>query len=268
MKLPEIKINLITLFKIIRNLFFKKKQINKLGCIPDVIDDRDIQFKIVKYFKLPVSVDLSKTIHWVYNQGKTGSCTANGIASAFKFCLMKNSQPDFNPSRLFIYYNARDDKNNDTGASIRTAIKQVVSKGVCDESVWPYIENKFDIHPSKDAYKYAEDHQIIRYERIQQTEYFIKNVLASGHPIVCGLTLFPSFMAQEVADTGIVPMPKPDEKSIGGHCVLLVGYIDNKFCFQNSWGTDWGKNGFFTVPKEYVLREDLARDFWVIYLTE
>ncbi len=35
-----------------------------------------------------------------------------------------------------------------------------------------------------------------------------------------------------------------NEKSYGGHMVTIVGYNDNGFIFKNSWGEDWGEDGF------------------------
>jgi C1A family cysteine protease len=38
-------------------------------------------------------------------------------------------------------------------------------------------------------------------------------------------------------------------KKLGGHAILLVGYDDKEQCFivKNSWGPDWGENGFFRI---------------------
>lgn len=35
----------------------------------------------------------------------------------------------------------------------------------------------------------------------------------------------------------------------GGHCVAIIGYDDRAGCWicQNSWGTDWGEEGFFRI---------------------
>ena len=45
-------------------------------------------------------------------------------------------------------------------------------------------------------------------------------------------------------------MPTPGEKLLGGHAVLAVGYdeAEQRFIVRNSWGTGWGKKGYFTCP--------------------
>lgn len=45
-------------------------------------------------------------------------------------------------------------------------------------------------------------------------------------------------------------------KDCGGHVVLLVGYdaSTQRFIFRNSWGPEWGSNGYGTLPVEYVIK--------------
>jgi C1A family cysteine protease len=61
-------------------------------------------------------------------------------------------------------------------------------------------------------------------------------------------------------------MPKPKEKAMGGHAVVGVGYDDKtkRFIVRNSWGENWGKKGYFTMPYDYVANRDLSDDFWTI----
>ena len=61
-------------------------------------------------------------------------------------------------------------------------------------------------------------------------------------------------------------MPKPKEKQLGGHAILAVGYDDRqrRFTIRNSWGSNWGLKGYFTIPYDYVIDENLADDFWTI----
>ena len=94
----------------------------------------------------------------------------------------------------------------------------------------------------------------------------MKAVLAAGYPFVCGFTVYESFEGDDVAKTGIVPMPGSAEATLGGHAVMAVGYDDasQRFLVRNSWGTDWGMGGYFTIPYAYLTDSNLADDFWVI----
>ena len=57
---------------------------------------------------------------------------------------------------------------------------------------------------------------------------------------------------------------------MGGHAVVAVGYDDTqgRFRIRNSWGAAWGQNGYFTMPYQYLLEENLSDDFWTIRLVE
>jgi C1A family cysteine protease len=247
------------------------RKVARYGWRPDTPDMRDKLSAVAvrAISKLPPSVDLSaqKWMPPVYDQGQLGSCTGNAIAGGFEFDLGKQKLPVFQPSRLAIYYDERvieRTTREDAGAEIRDGMKVIAKTGAAPETLWPYVESKFAQKPSKTYYNAARAHTCVLYQRVAQTEAAIKSVLASGLPIVFGITVYESFESDAVAESGTVPMPKKTEKSLGGHAILMVGYTKSRLKFRNSWGKDWGKNGYATLPLDYVLNSDLASDFWTI----
>jgi C1A family cysteine protease len=208
----------------------------------------------------------------IYNQKALGSCTGNAVGFGYHFEEFKQGVKDpFMPSRLFIYYNERvldGTVGEDAGSEIRTGIKTIAKDGVCPETMWPYVISKFKNKPTPACYKEALKHRAITYMRVAQDLKNLKACLSEGYPIVFGFNVFESFESPEVAKTGMVPMPLPKEKNIGGHAVVIVGFDDERqvFIVRNSWGEDWGDQGYFYMPYAYIIDNKLCDDFWTIRL--
>ena len=240
-----------------KNLSDKKRY----GFKPDLPDQRDFRFESLQLKPhLPASVDLRATCTPVKDQGALGSCTSNAFASAVEFLENKDKiKPEINMSRLFIYYNERvleGTVRSDSGASLRDGIKTLVSQGCCPETEWPYIISKFEIKPTITCYTDGAKHIVQSYYRIS-TLNDMKTCLASGFPFVFGFTVYESFESNQVAATGIVPMPAHNEQVLGGHAVMAVGYDDTtqRYLVKNSWGTSWGMKGYFTIPYTYLTNQ-------------
>jgi len=253
------------------------------GWVPDLPDARDHLFSAPRLAiaNPPPKTDLRAGLPAVYDQGQIGSCTANAIAGAVEFDLLKQQLADFMPSRLFIYYNERAMEGSigsDSGAMIRDGVKSIAKQGVCPETEWPYDATPADddgsfpagaaasTKPPNAVYQDALKTRATSYQRLVQTLDQLKGCLAAGYPFVFGFSVYESFESKEVADTGDAPMPSPDEKLLGGHAVLAVGYDDStqRFLVRNSWGAGWGKEGYFTLPYAYLTTHGLASDFWTV----
>jgi C1A family cysteine protease len=246
----------------------------KFGWKRDLPDHRDYKFKVSMPVDLPPMIDLRAQCPPVYNQLDIGSCVGNGVAGVYQFEEMKQGKENFIPSRLFIYYNARALEgtiSEDSGCSIRDGVKTAVNDGVCNETMWPYKTCKFKTKPTSDCYKAALDNQVLEYQRITPHNlYDVKQCLALGYPIICGISLYESFMTEETARTGIAKMPNPNESLVGGHCIVIVGYDDDNqsLIVRNSWGEGWGMKGYFFLPYGYLSEPNLSADYWTIRLVE
>jgi GH25 family lysozyme M1 (1,4-beta-N-acetylmuramidase) len=263
-----------------------RRKIARFGWKPDLPDQRDYSYAVPSGImrNFPPSVDLRPQCPAVYNQGFIGSCTANAIAAALEFDMMKQKMENlFTPSRLFIYYNERTMEGtvgSDSGAYIRDGIKSVASLGDCPETEWTYDGTaagpggvfapgaKAAIQPSDQCFADAVPHTAMNYQSVDQNLADLRGCLASGFPFIFGFTVYPSFESDSVAYSGIVPMPASDETTVGGHAVLAVGYDDSKgmFIVRNSWGAGWGVGGYCYMPYAYLLDDNLAGDFWTIRL--
>ena len=237
------------------------------GWVPDVPDQRDYLYSAIRpVIRLPRKVDLRIYCSDIENQGNLGSCTAQALAGNLEFLDKKTDSTYTDVSRLFIYYNERwiiDTVDYDSGASLRDGIKTLKKYGACWETSWPYLAERFTRRPPLRCYREAKKYCIQSYHRITRLPEML-TCIAEGYPFVFGFTVYESFESQKVAHTGIVDMPKKKEEAIGGHAVMAVGFDQEKarFLVRNSWGGQWGKNGYFTMPYEYL--RTLADDFWTI----
>jgi C1A family cysteine protease len=242
------------------------------GGIRDTPDSRDHPYVPPPAIlaNLPGKVDLRESLPPIYNQYEINSCTANAIAAAMEFDDLKRGLKDVKtPSRLFIYYNERvleGTTKEDAGAQIRDGIKCVSRQGACAETVWPYLKADVLVNPSRVSYSQARRYTAVEYQRIVRNLDHLKSCLASGYPFVFGIRVFTSFQGAAVKKTGKLDMPRKGEKSIGLHAVLAAGYDDkiHRFIVRNSWGRQWGMNGYFTMPYEYLLNQKISHDFWTI----
>ena len=240
------------------------------GWLPDIPDHRDHLYGAVRKIPktLPAKVDLRPLCSAVEDQQELGSCTANALAGALEFLMRKDKVTFADMSRLFIYYNERVIEHTvktDAGAMIRDGIKTLARQGACTEKKWPYDIARFATKPPKTCYTEALDYQILAYARINTLDE-MRACLADGFPFVFGFSVYDSFESQQVAKSGVVNMPGAGEKMLGGHAVLAVGYDDaaKRVIVRNSWGPNWGKKGYFTMPYAYVADRNLSDDFWTI----
>ncbi|MDP2911210.1 MAG: C1 family peptidase [Candidatus Omnitrophota bacterium] len=237
------------------------------GWVPDRPDQRDYLYKAIRpVVRLPEKVDLREFCSNVENQEALGSCTANALVGNLEYLDRRIDDVYDDVSRLFIYYNERvleDTVDYDSGASLRDGIKTLRKQGACWEKTWPYIIERFYKKPPTKCYMEAKKHRIESYHRINSLSEML-TCLAEGYPFVFGFTVYESFQSQRVAKTGVANMPKKKEKVLGGHAVMAAGYNQSqkRFLVRNSWGSQWGKEGYFTMPYEYL--ETLSADFWTI----
>ncbi len=243
-----------------------KNELKQYGWKRELPDCRDyLKFADNFTANYAEQIDLRDKSFAIYEQKQIGSSASNAIAAAYEFAMLQKDI-NFSPSRLFIYYNQRKENNKliaDIGGDIRSGLKSITKYGVCDEKIWPTNIENINLQPSIECYTMAQENKYIKYQRIRQTANQIKTTLSLNIPIIVGISIYESFNNNQ---NGHIEMPKHTEKLLGGHCVLLVGYNENKeWIFRNSWGSEWGDNGYGYLPYEYLIPKNyLADDFWVL----
>ncbi len=235
---------------------------------------------------LPDTVDLRSWCSRIENQGALGSCTAQAGVGIVEYFENRAFGKHIEGSRLFVYKTTRNlmQATGDTGAWLRNTMGALALCGVPEEKYWPYTDNKpqFDEEPPSFVYAVADNYEALKYfchdpigRDITPVNILdsVKKYLAAGIPSMFGFYGFPSFGYSNVA--GGIPYPCPGEQAQWGHAIVAVGYDDSKkikntkcnketkgaLLIRNSWGTEWGEDGYGWLPYDYVLSR-LATDFW------
>ena len=248
------------------------------GWIPSRPDWRDVlyQYAPPQTLALPPRVDLtegwdSEPFDPVWQQGSLGSCGPQTAAADIVFAILRQQKGANSPmpSRLFIYWHTRyvmGTLNSDSGVTNRDLLKSLARYGWCDESAWPYDIAKYKVEPPLEAKNEALKWRIDKYHAVPQDLTTLKACLAGGDPFILGFSVYSSIESASVQRSGNIPRPSRGDRQVGGHDVLCVGYDDSttSFKIRNSWGREWGKDGYGTLPYSYVTDRNLAGDFWTI----
>lgn len=252
---------------------------NGTGAIRDTPDPRDYRYAVKLLDRdlnagadsdgyTPLYKDFRRRFPPAFDQGRLGSCTANAVGGAIEFLQKLRKQPYEIPSRLSIYYDARkllnpNYVNEDSGATLRTAIKAVADYGAPPEQHWPYDIRRFTEEPPAELRAEGLLRQAIEYFRIPDGSIAQMEIcLTGGFPFVFGIDVSENF---DPNSAGVIPMPAGDV--LGGHAMLAVGYSrrSRRMLVRNSWGPAFGLHGFIWLPYDYM---EQAWDIWTLRAIE
>jgi len=245
---------------------------------------------VAESVKVSTSVDLRQFCSPVETQGAIGSCTAHAGVGCLEYFERRAFGSHLDASRLFLYKVSRDlmGWTGDTGATLRATMAALVLAGVPPEKYWPYDVNKFDVEPGAFLYALADNYNAVAYYRLDPQGITasalvgrVKVLLQHKLPAMFGFSVYSS-IDQAASKKGKIPYPSSKESRIGGHAVMAVGYDDEitianslgsesetkgALLIRNSWGPDWGEDGYGWLPYAYVLN-GLAVDWWSLIKSE
>jgi C1A family cysteine protease len=191
---------------------------------------------------LPKVFLLANVLLPIRDQGNTNCCVAFSTACAieYKNIMTKNYLDYLSPA--FIYTN-RKNPNFDNGMNSIDAIQIVKNYGVSTDKIFPMSDLNQSIQPA--VYDDAQKYKVITYNYIIDID-TMKIAIYNNGPVMAILPVYNStnLFWKNIDNKSI------NQNDIGYHCISIVGYddINQKFLIRNSWGTNWGTNGYTWLP--------------------
>lgn len=249
----------------------------RFGHLPDGPDGRDRLFKSLYRDRVmvtaPVEVDYREDVQ-ILEQGELGACVSNAGFGAIQLKhRLEGIRHPLLGNRLHGYWGARAyDKNTgwDAGSRIRNFFRFINSAGYMPEEK---TENGYDISAYKKGPSRFEQRQMfdqkdksqgqVRYYRIDEDgesrKQAIMLAIANDAPVVFGTRVNRKFV--EFTGGGAFDDRSPPFE--GSHAMYLAGYNRYGVWAPNSWGRDWGEEGFVQLPWDYILWK-YTQDIWAV----
>ncbi len=248
-----------------------------LAAMPDFAADPEVEKSLLSA-NLPIR-----------NQQKRGTCVSFATTRAFEVNGLRQGNFDqaIDCSEHFMHWNTKQNyctNRNVPGTKTASALKALANLGICTETLCTYESQCADLEhkgaePSSDAYRDAEQRKhpgsvLLKGNDLQA----IKKAIANGCPVIFSMPVFKQWYHDpQVRDSGVLYSQVGDHDTVvGGHAVLLVGYIEDEdapdesyFIFDNSWGTGWAPSSFFgpgrgILPFAYVVDHCATKSAFVL----
>jgi hypothetical protein len=217
----------------------------------------------------------------IRDQGETGSCSANAIASLIDTYVLKRGLGPQRASALHVFaiyeHTAVQGASDDNIGNLKKV------PGVTSETVWPYDPVKAcrvalgsAVSGCDTAYRvqagsgYSDPVIVAERQRADASPLYriagletiadtpgrdneIMKLLAAGETVYLGVDMAINW---SIAGPGgfhgeVLP---PPQAYYGSHALLAQGYrttaSGTQFLVQNSWGTNWGQGGYVWIPED------------------
>jgi hypothetical protein len=202
-------------------------------------------------------------------QGDRNDCSLFAVTALAEYELAKSAPKDVSRlSEEFLIWAAHavSGHKGDDQAMFYETVSGLNAYGICTSKLMPYAGARDPKRkPSKEALADASTraqrwkiHWIRRWDLKSRlsaaalTE--IKQTLAAGHPVACGLR-----WPKKLTGDEILQVPAAQEVE-DGHSIAFTGYQDDPkkpgggvFLFRNSWGPKWGNQGYGVMSYAYAV---------------
>ncbi|HTC32465.1 MAG TPA: C1 family peptidase [Bryobacteraceae bacterium] len=209
------------------------------------------------------AVDLRKYCTPIGDQGQTGRCSAFAWTHATEMSrnILNQESPRLSPNFTMLEFqrmqgDARDYEYAYEGGDGTVGGPdpgQVLAEhGTCRQELWPDNQPA----PAQREDKLVADAERYRLDGVPLpiASEDVRKVLSAGCPVHVSMNTGAAFSG--VGRDGVFNAAEGPSGRHGRHAMLIVGYVGNFFTLKNSWGTDWGDQGYCYVPANVLAASD------------
>jgi len=190
------------------------------------------------------------------NQGACGSCWAFGATKSFsdRLCIATNATFNDELSEQEMVSCNVDGFEGCSGGEPVTAFRYIAEYGLPLAKCVPYVSGQNGtVPPCRSTCVGGEPWQVYKADiltlRWHLTIGGIMDSIFNQGPVEACFHVYQDFLGYK---SGVYTHQSGD--FLGGHCIILVGWGETKsgeqyWIAQNSWGSNWGQQGFFWIKK-------------------
>jgi C1A family cysteine protease len=194
------------------------------------------------------NVDGRNYVTGIRDQGQCGSCYAFSATAVLESRILITSHTPDTELDLSEQPMVSCDPHNlgCEGGYLDKVMNFLKTTGTTLETCYPYTSGETSI--AGDCAGCADwqqnTYRVTSFENVATSAQSIKSAIALYGPVMTGFTVYEDFLYYQ---SGIYRHTTGVEK--GGHAVAIIGYDDEENCWiiKNSWGPDWGENGYFRI---------------------
>jgi len=259
---------------------------------PDQLDMRD------RLYQPPVGLQPVKALMptlWmsIKNQLQTQACTGFALSTVIEYLLSKGkreNKPAISPYMLYSMARRYDEipeapnptrdpdrkpdpDFSDNGSTLRGALKGWYKQGACAADLWPNLDMPTATNlPDTDWWIDSVQRPLGAYYRVDPLSISDMHVALNDLGVLYASAACHSGWTTAASETAQLATPPgawddywriPSQKAgldDGGHAFVIVGYNEDGFLIQNSWGTGWGSAGYAILT--YSDWQQNAMDCW------
>ena len=209
------------------------------------------------------AVDLRKFATPIGDQGQTSRCSAFAWTHATELVtkMKTGTAPRLSPSFTMLEFqrmqgDAKDYQYAYSGGDGTTGGpdpgRLLTEQGTCRQELWP-DSSEVPVTSERVLTADAGKHTLAATPLPISLD-DARKVLSAGCPVHISINTGAGF--SDIGRDGMFSAAEAPSGQHGRHAMLMVGYTGNFYIVKNSWGTDWGDQGYCYIPKKVLEASD------------